>query len=358
MVFWKQEGNKISLEKKYATLKNISSKLNTGDFCFYLCALILFMGNLINMNLFSKNASHSTLSVLLSNNLKKEDIIMPRRLSVLATIIGGIAFSQVAMAELYISPVLRDTVSYSNDTVQAKKPITKSVKAVTSARKMADEAIADSQNSVIKGKSTIHGGFEMKKVAPAQKAEGTLFGKNVPLFVALENLVPQSKSWNIVFEPGTENTPVSWSAAHTWKEAVVQISKGSRLIIAINEGAKRISVARTADMAKQLAQPGQGVWQLKTSLSLRGNIEEWAKKSGWKLDWGSTQIDYPVDHATTLVGNFSGRGGVVDRVLSATSGREVPLTAKFYKGNNVVLIQEAGYKPEVPVSPVTDNESY
>lgn len=313
-----------------------------------------------NSSLIEEKASQTGLSVLLFTNLKKEDITMPRRISLLAAIIGGLTLSQVAMAELYISPVLRDTISYTNDSNQAKKPVarTSNTKSVTSARKLVNTAVKDSGESTIKGKSTVHGGFEIKKTAPKKKAEGTLFGKNVPLFVALENLVPNSKSWTIVFQPGTENIPVSWKGANNWRDAVTQISKGSGLIIAINQGSKRISVARNAQMARQLAQPGQGVWPLKSEESLRSNLETWAKKAGWKLDWGSVQIDYPVDHAATLIGSFEGRGGVVDRVLSATTGREVPLTAKFYKGNKVVLIMEAGYKPEAPVSPVVDNEAY
>ena len=282
---------------------------------------------------------------------------MPRRLTLLAASLMGLTVSQIALAELYISPVLRNTVSYSptSPAPQAQPAPAAAVKAAAPvAAPVAATTQAAPTQASIKGSSTVHGAFEMK----AEPKKGSLFGKNVPLFVALENLVPNSKSWTIVFQPGTENLPVSWKDATTWRDAVVQISKSNRLMIAINEPAKRISVARSADMAKRLAQPGQDVWQLNTQLSLRGNLEAWAKKAGWKVDWGTTQIDYPVDHSATLVGNFAGRGGVVDRVLNATASREVPLTAKFYRGNNVVVIQEDGYKPEAPVTPVIDNESY
>ncbi len=282
---------------------------------------------------------------------------MPRRLSLLAAAITGLTVSHIALAELYISPVLRDTVSYSQATPATQPtaaPVVRTQPVV--ARPVAAQTHAAAPSGVIKGNSTVHGGFEMK--SPAEKKPGSLFGKNVPLFVALENLIPNSKSWTIVFQPGTENIPVSWRGASDWKEAIGQISKGNGLMIALNEKGKRASVARTVEMAKRLAQPGQDVWQLKAGTSLRENLEAWAKKSGWTIDWGTTQINYPVDHSATLVGSFAGRGGVVDRVLSATADREVPLTAKFFRGNNVVLIQEAGYKPETPVIPVVDNESY
>ena len=280
---------------------------------------------------------------------------MPRRLTLLAASLMGLTVSNVALAELYISPLLRNTVTYSPSAPAAQPaPAPAPAASPAPAPVAAKPVAAPSAQASIKGNSTVHGDFEMK----AEPKKGSLFGRNVPLFVALENLVPNAKSWSIVFQPGTENLPVSWKDATDWRDAVVQISKGSRLMIAINESAKRISVARNADMAKRLAQPGQDVWQLNTQLSLRGNLEAWAKKAGWKVDWGNTQIDYPVDHSATLVGSFAGRGGVVDRVLSATAGREVPLTAKFYRGNNVVLIQEDGYKPEAPVAPIVDNDSY
>lgn len=276
---------------------------------------------------------------------------MPRRLTTLAIAIMGLAVSHAALAELYISPVLRDTVTYNHADAAKPKPATTAPAAAAKAQPVAQPS---STASVIRGNSSVHGAFEMK----AKPKEGSLFGKNVPLFVAMENLVPNSKSWTFVFQPGTENVSVSWKGATTWRDAVTQISKNHSLVIAINEPAKRISVARTANMAKQLAQPGQNVWVLETDKSLRMNLEAWAKKAGWTISRGDTQIDYPIDHSATLVGKFAGRGGVVDRVLSATQGRETPLTAKFYHGNKVVVLQEAGYKPEVPVTPVIDSESY
>jgi hypothetical protein len=284
---------------------------------------------------------------------------MPRRLTLLAASLMGLTVSHVALAELYISPTLRNTVSYNTSAPAPQiAPVTQVAPVIQATppaiAQAAAKPVAAPPAATINGNSTVHGAFEMK----AEQKKGSLFGKNVPLFVALENLVPNSKAWTIVFQPGTENMAVSWKDAASWRDAVVQISKSNQLIIAINEPAKRISVARTAEMAKRLAQPGQDVWQLNTELSLRGNLEAWAKKAGWKVDWGTTQIDYPVDHSATLVGNFAGRGGVVDRVLNATVAREVPLTAKFYRGNNVVVIQEDGYKPEAPVTPVIDNEAY
>lgn len=275
---------------------------------------------------------------------------MPHRLSILAAALMGLTVSHMAVAELYISPALRSTVSY--DAKPVAEPVAEQAKsAETVVIKASDLANHGNQAGLITGKSTVHGDFQINKSGP-------LFGKNVPLFIALENLIPPGINYHIVLDPRIENLPVSWSGATDFRHAFKQIEANHGLSIVINEEHRRIGVARSAQMAEKISQRGQDVWLLEDNSSLRSNLEAWSKKAGWRLDWGSTQIDYPVDHGTVLVGKFDGAGGVVDRVLNSTRGRETPLTAVFYKGNNVVLITEAGYKPEEPVSPINYDDAY
>jgi hypothetical protein len=261
-------------------------------------------------------------------------------------------------AELYISPVVRDSVTYQKPADQPAPAGSFSAGAQTSAPFSQSQPVAAPApvGQKVVGISTVHGPFEME----ASKSIGEMsYGKNVPLFAALENLVPNSKTWSIVFEPGTENTPVSWKDAANWHDALDQISKNNRLVIAVNDQGKRISVSRTAVMAQKLAQPGAQVWTLKAGKSLRENLNDWAKASGWQIDWSNTEVDYPIDHSATLVGPFEGKGGVIDRILSATSDRQTPLSGRFYKGNNVVVITEAGYSPEhKPGTSMNDTEAY
>ena len=277
---------------------------------------------------------------------------MARKLNLLMAALISATCANAAYAELYISPVVRDSVTYQQPASPvAPAAVLKAAPAPTSV-----PVQAPAPAPAVVGNSTVHGSFEMKD----EKKVGVMsFGKNVPLFAAMENLVPQSKTWSIVFEPGTENMPVSWRDAADWRAALTQISKNNHLVIAINDGAKRISVSRTAELAKQLAQPGTQVWSLQSGKSLRENLDAWAKKAGWQVDWSKTDANYPVDHSANLVGYFAGKGGVVDKLMSATQGRDVPLTAKFYRGNNVVVISEAGYSPEnAPSTPITDDEQY
>ncbi|MBD8089222.1 toxin co-regulated pilus biosynthesis Q family protein [Pseudomonas fluorescens] len=277
---------------------------------------------------------------------------MARKLNLLTAALISATCANAAYAELYISPVVRDSVTYQ----QPAAPVAPAAVLKAAPAPVQAPVLVPASNGQVVGSSTVHGAFEMKD---EKKAGVMSFGKNVPLFAAMENLVPQSKTWAIVFEPGTENTPVSWRDAADWRAALTQISQNNRLVIAINDGAKRISVSRTAELAKKLAQPGTQVWSLQAGKSMRENLDAWAKKAGWQVDWSKTEANYPVDHSANLVGYFAGKGGVVDKLMSATQGRDVPLTAKFYRGNNVVVISEAGYSPEhSPSTPITDDEQY
>lgn len=280
---------------------------------------------------------------------------MAHKLKTLALAIAGVAFIQQVSAELYISPVLRDTVEY-----QPTQPASSGSSAYATGASSAPiqpgtqvkvRPWVNPNNSA--STSSLSSG-SVPQAAPVSKPINTLFGRDVPLKSALEILVPNSKSWSIVYEPGIENKRVSWRDVATWKDALGQISKDNGIIIGLNESAKRIAVTYSTDLAQKLAQPGNNVWELKSGMSLRENLIEWGKIAGWEVDWADTLVDYPIDHSATLVGQFHGKGGVVDRVLAATQQRETPLIGNFYKGNNVVVISVAGYNPEKPSRPQVD----
>lgn len=268
---------------------------------------------------------------------------MAHKFKKLAAALVGVACIQQASAELYISPVLRDTVQ-AQPTGPAYAPQAQPTQRVV--RPWVNPNTTPAPLST--------GSIPM--AAPTSKSLNTLFGRDVPLKAALEILVPNSRTWSIVYEPGVENKKVSWSDVPDWKEALGKISRENGIIIGLNESAKRIAVTYSADMAQRLAQPGNNVWVLQQGLSLRENLIVWGKIAGWDVDWSDTLVDYPIDHSATLVGQFAGKGGVVDRVLAATAYRETPLVGNFYKGNHVVVITNAGYNPEKTSRPEVDED--
>ncbi|MBI6883007.1 TcpQ domain-containing protein [Pseudomonas putida] len=277
---------------------------------------------------------------------------MAHKLKALAGALAGIAFIQQASAELYISPVLRDSVEAQPSAPTpspAYRPAAQPIQAQPGQRVVRPWVNPNAQTAP----STVG---SVPSAAPVSKPINTLFGRDVPLKAALEILVPNSRSWSIVYEPGVENKKVSWRDVANWKDALGQISRENGIIIGLNENAKRIAVTYSAEMAQKLAQPGNNVWVLQEGLSLRENLIAWGKIAGWEVDWSDTLVDYPIDHSATLVGQFSGKGGVVDRVLAATAYRETPLIGNFYKGNHVVVITNAGYNPEKPSRPQVDED--
>lgn len=254
---------------------------------------------------------------------------MARKVSILAATLAALVCAQYAAAELYISPVLRAAV----------QPATP---APTPRPYVAPLAVKPLSTPV----STPAAPVTPLATPVASVVDNALYGKSVPLKVALENLVPDRNSWSVVYEPGTEDRKVSWRDARDWRDAIAQISRNHGLTIGINEQAKRIAVTYSPGMNAKLVQPGTNVWQLKAGISLRENLIAWGKQAGWQVDWSRTVVDYPIDHPATLVGQFSGKDGVVDRLLSATQNRESPLIGRFYTGNKVVVIEESGYKAQ------------
>ena len=269
---------------------------------------------------------------------------MAPKVSILAAALAALMSAQYATAELYISPVLRAAVQPATP-APAPRPY------------VAPLAV---KPLVVAPALTVAPVVPVATVAPVAAPvvavrDTSLYGKSVPLKAALENLIPDRSSWSVVFEPGTEDRQVSWKGASDWREALRLISKNHGLTIGMNEQAKRIAVTYSPGMNAKLVEPGNNVYLLKSGISLRENLVAWGKQAGWQVDWTRTLVDYPIDHPATMVGHFSGKGGVVDRLLSATQGRETPLIGRFYTGNHVVVIEESGYKAQDAKRPVVDD---
>ncbi len=78
-------------------------------------------------------------------------------------------------------------------------------------------------------------------------------------------------------------------------------------------------------------------WEMDPSLTLYENFDIWTKREGWQLDWKSRH-DYEISYHTTFSGTLK---EVVAQALSFYSTAPVPLIAKFYDGNFVVVIETA-----------------
>lgn len=271
---------------------------------------------------------------------------MPHKYAKLALTISAIMMIQSVSAELYISPVMKNAVGAgmpSSVTIVAEPPredqdwspdgpVTAVIPHAIEKPVLVSEALPEPEGE--KSESL------MIREKPVLSS-----GHLVPIDVALRNLLSNVDNWHIEHD-GTSAIKASWRDAASSDQAIEQIQRNAGIHIAINEETKRVGVSSSSDIAEKLTEPDSRVWHLVGGKSLRDNLAEWGDQAGWKVDFSQTMINYPVDHSAKLVGRFSGAGGVVDTVLSATAGREVPLRGRFYRANKVVVVLEAGYRSE------------
>ena len=78
-------------------------------------------------------------------------------------------------------------------------------------------------------------------------------------------------------------------------------------------------------------------WLLDPALTLRANLDIWVHQADWTLQWDADH-DYIIEHPASYDGNFR---HAVETVLEHYRSAPVPLTAEFYTGNAVLLIQPA-----------------
>ena len=76
-------------------------------------------------------------------------------------------------------------------------------------------------------------------------------------------------------------------------------------------------------------------WTLDTSKTLRQNLEIWSESADWTFQWNSNH-DYSITHKATFFGSLQ---EAVGSALQHYRNAPVPLVAKFYAGNSVLVIE-------------------
>ena len=76
-------------------------------------------------------------------------------------------------------------------------------------------------------------------------------------------------------------------------------------------------------------------WQLHKSRTLRENLKDWTTKVDWSLEWRS-QHDYAITHPANFSGDLM---QAVGALLLHYERAPIPLVAKFYAGNSVLVIE-------------------
>ena len=76
-------------------------------------------------------------------------------------------------------------------------------------------------------------------------------------------------------------------------------------------------------------------WTLDPTLTLRGNFDIWTRSADWSLEWNSRH-DYAVDQVAAYNGTLK---SAVTAVLEHYRTAPIPLTATFYAGNAVLVVE-------------------
>lgn len=179
--------------------------------------------------------------------------------------------------------------------------------------------------------------------------------KDVSLITALKQIVPQG--WRAKRAGGLDvNLPVTWRGnARPWTEVLHEVARSHGFTALVDWSRQEVTVAPAQFMAGQAegfrssssmtALPSVPVprsWDLVPTLTLRENIEAWAKSAGWSVSWAG--VDYPVTTKVTVTGAFEDESaGPLVQLAKAYSSAEQPLTFTFYT-NRVVRVENSTYK--------------
>ena len=291
----------------------------------------------------------------------RKSIFLSKKL-LLTTAVGAIFLSS-ALASLYVSPVTKDSasVNYVNQVVsggksqqrgnedyfhQKSSQRTYSKSGVSSTGNLFAQAMSHDDKGAYRGQQGNVGfGISAYNQTPTILMNQ---GKDIPLFVAVESIVPDVGTWMVHYDHDMHNLDMTWSGGDTWEGVLNTMAMQNDIFVEINSAERVIGLGKSANIAKHLAKKVPTVWRVDVKKSLRENMKDWAEKAGWTLSWDKDlMIDYPVEHQGVFTGEFVGEGGAVSSLLSTYRNADVPLKVQFYKRNKVVRVLRGGFEQEL-----------
>ena len=126
----------------------------------------------------------------------------------------------------------------------------------------------------------------------------------------------------------------------------VQVGSGSTTAVASSP-----VIATPAAAAKPLpAAPSR--WTLDPTLTLRENVEAWARNAGWTVVWEA--VDYPIVAPATLDGEFASPAGPLARLIGSYDQSDQPLVVRLTTGDRVIQVRNKNYE-RTQVAPMPAN---
>lgn len=177
-------------------------------------------------------------------------------------------------------------------------------------------------------------------VAPLMAEQEVSFGSNVPVLMALENLVPEG--YKVSVDEPIDDILVSWETSANWKEALNSLAKNSKTHLVLNEKDKVIGLSERKDVARMLARTLDNEWYLIDGRTMKQNFEIWGAIEGWEVSWDVT-VDYPINHSAFVSGDLKEALG---KLVASVSDTSHPISVILHKGNKVIQVVEGGFRRE------------
>lgn len=197
-------------------------------------------------------------------------------------------------------------------------------------------------------------GLAQSGVPPGPQPAAHGMARDVTLLTALKQIVPQG--WRAKRAGGLDlNRLVSWRGeGKSWVDVMQGIAVSNNFSAMIDWDTREVTVAPalfvptgnglrpSTVVVSAAAGPVAKTWEMVPTLTLRENIESWAKAAGWNVSWGA--VDYPVTSRISLTGVFEDEtAGPFNQLAKAYEKAEQPLTFTFYT-NKVLRVENSTYK--------------
>ncbi|MDE5179018.1 TcpQ domain-containing protein [Vibrio fluvialis] len=153
--------------------------------------------------------------------------------------------------------------------------------------------------------------------------------------------------WKYFPSTGTDNQLINVVQGKDWQSILNHIAVNNpNLEFFIDPYKKELKVTNTIKTTPTDYKLTEGfrTWQVTTSKTLRGNLEEFARQASWTLLWDTNDQDYEIVASAVIRGTFAGEDGVVNQLMETTKKAKVPLYASWTPENRVVRIKRLGAK--------------
>lgn len=135
----------------------------------------------------------------------------------------------------------------------------------------------------------------------------------------------------------SENTHITTREYKTFTPSVSTSTSSANVVVKNHNKSGKIS-------GVEYTQIKQKTWLLSKKLTLKENIEAWAKKEGWTVAWKAP--DYNVIADARFTGELDSEDGPIISILKNYEDSNLPLKINILGGNKVIHVESRNYLPK------------